>query len=119
MLFSPPTIPIYLFLLAKGHPEKTIVFQSFTVIANMLLFISLYPFIGLYSILAANALECLGSFYLGYIINTNIKELLIEFLGSLRSEDMQYYWGYIYVLAGQDILSLILIWHYPTIFAYY
>lgn len=65
LLFSPPTIPIYLFLLAKGHPEKTIVFQSFTVIANMLLFISLYPFIGLYSILAANALECLGSFLLG------------------------------------------------------
>ena len=65
LLFSPPTLPIYMFLLTKGHPEKTIIFQSFTVLTNLLLFFLLYPFVGIYALLVANALECLGSFILG------------------------------------------------------
>lgn len=79
LLFSPPTIPIYLFLLAKGHPDKTIVFQCFTVVTNLVLFILLYPFAGIYSIFIANALECMGSFLLGIYYQNKYQEICYRF----------------------------------------
>ncbi|MDR0989122.1 MAG: oligosaccharide flippase family protein [Prevotellaceae bacterium] len=65
ILCSPPTIPIYYYLMSKGHPQKTIVFQLFTVVCCLLLFFLFYPLMGVYALLLANALECVGSFLLG------------------------------------------------------
>ena len=83
LVFSPPTLPIYLYLMAKGHPDKTIVFQLITVVSNVILFYLLYKSCGFYTIILSNGISyfisfCIGLYYqkkylnIRYYSNINI-----------------------------------------------
>lgn len=65
LVFSPLTLPIYLYLIAKGHPGKTIVIQFTSVIVNIVSFYLLYHWIGFFVIILSNVLSYLSSFILG------------------------------------------------------
>lgn len=83
LIFSPPTLPIYLYLMAKGHPDKTIIFQLITVLSNVVLFYLLCGFCGFYTIILSNGIAyffsfCTGLYYqkkylnIRYHLNINI-----------------------------------------------
>ncbi len=65
LIFTPLTLPIYTYLLAKGYPEKTIIFQTFSVVVNLLSFYMLHFFIGMYAVIVSNVLSYLSGFILG------------------------------------------------------
>lgn len=65
LIFSPLTLPIYLYLMAKGHPDKTIVFQLVTVISNIILFYSLCKYCSFYTIIISNGISYFFSFCIG------------------------------------------------------
>ncbi len=65
LILSPLTLPIYMYLMAKGHPEKTIIIQLSSVIVNIFSFYILYNFLGIYTIIISNILSYLASFLLG------------------------------------------------------
>ncbi len=64
LLFSPAMIPIYQFLLAKKHANKTIIIMLSMVVSNAIIFYLLYSFVGSYAILFANSIALLVSFVL-------------------------------------------------------
>lgn len=89
LVFSPLTLPIYLYLMAKGHPSKTIVIQLSTVVTNILSFYLFYNFCGFYTIILSNGIAYFVSFYLGLFYqkkylnikyNINVHTLLKYFL---------------------------------------
>nr|WP_321378131.1 oligosaccharide flippase family protein [uncultured Bacteroides sp.] len=65
LIFTPLTQPIYTYLLAKGYPSKTIIFQLSSVIINITSFYLLYLFIGMYSVIISNILSYFSGFILG------------------------------------------------------
>ncbi len=65
LLFSPITLPIYLYLIAKGYPERTIVFQLLSVIVNVFVFCVLFNFCGIYTVILSNCFAYLASYLLG------------------------------------------------------
>lgn len=65
LIFSPLTLPIYLYLTAKGHPGKTIVFQLVSVIVNISFFFVFYQLIGEFTIIVSNVLSYFFSYLLG------------------------------------------------------
>ncbi|MBC8594465.1 oligosaccharide flippase family protein [Oscillospiraceae bacterium N12] len=65
LIFSPLTLPIYLYLMAKGHPGNTIVIQLSTVIANIISFYLFYNLCDLYTIIISNGIGYFVSFCLG------------------------------------------------------
>lgn len=65
IILSPLTLPVYLYLLAKGHPGKTIVMQASSVVVNLLFFYLFYRVLGIYAIILSNALSYLASYLLG------------------------------------------------------
>ncbi|WP_221659795.1 lipopolysaccharide biosynthesis protein [Bacteroides salyersiae] len=65
LIFSPLTLPIYIYLTAKGHPGKTIVFQSLSVIVNICIFFMLYKITDEYTIIISNVLSYFFSYLLG------------------------------------------------------
>lgn len=65
LILSPLTLPIYTYLLAKGHPERTIIFQSLSVIVNILIFYLLFSYIGMYAVVISNVLSYFASYLLG------------------------------------------------------
>lgn len=62
LLFSPSVVPIYHFLLAKNHPEKTFYIQLSSAITNIISFFILYKTVGIYTILYSNAFGYISSF---------------------------------------------------------
>ena len=65
LIFSPLTLPIYIYLTAKGHPGKTVVFQSLSVVINICVFFMLYKFTNEYTIIISNILSYFVSYLLG------------------------------------------------------
>jgi O-antigen/teichoic acid export membrane protein len=55
-------MPTYIYLMAKGHPEKTIILQSINVCVNSLLFFITYKHLGYYAALVGNTTAILASF---------------------------------------------------------
>jgi O-antigen/teichoic acid export membrane protein len=55
-------VPTYLFLMAKGHPGKTIIIQSINVFANGILFLMTFHFLGYYAVIVGNTGAILSSF---------------------------------------------------------
>lgn len=79
LLFSIPVLPIYVYLMVKGKPFKTIIIQLTNVIVNSAVFFTLLKFAGYYSIIAANFAAVLFSFilclyYQKIYLNSNIFE---------------------------------------------
>lgn len=64
LLFVPPTYPIYQYLYTKSLAGKTVWIQFVNVFVNVLVFLSIYPFCGLYTILYSNAIAYFCSFLL-------------------------------------------------------
>lgn len=64
LLFVPPTYPIYQYLYTKSLAGKTVWIQFVNVFVNVLVFLSFYPFCGLYTILYSNAIAYFCSFML-------------------------------------------------------
>jgi len=62
LILSPSVVPIYHFLLAKNHAEKTIYIQLSSVITNLIVFLFLYKSIGFYAILFSNSFAFFSSF---------------------------------------------------------
>lgn len=79
LIFSPLTLPIYIYLLAKGYPEKTIIFQTLSVIVNILVFYLLYSFIGKYAVIISNVLSYLASYILGLYYQNRLLNIKYEF----------------------------------------
>ncbi|WP_321426767.1 oligosaccharide flippase family protein [uncultured Bacteroides sp.] len=79
LVFSPLTLPIYIFLLAKGYPEKTIIFQTLSVIVNILTFYLLFSLIGMYTVILSNALSYLASYILGLYYQNKFLNIKYEF----------------------------------------
>ena len=88
LLFSSPTLPIYLYLIAKGHPEKTITFQLITVVVNIVTFYLLYYPLGIFSIIVSNGIAYCTSFLLGLYYQQ--KYLNIKYTLNIRKM-----WNYI------------------------
>jgi O-antigen/teichoic acid export membrane protein len=54
--------PTYMFLMAKGHPEKTVVIQLINVIVNAALFLATFRSLGYYAAVVGNTGAILASF---------------------------------------------------------
>ncbi|WP_321437112.1 oligosaccharide flippase family protein [uncultured Bacteroides sp.] len=79
LIFSPLTLPIYIFLLAKGYPERTIVFQMLSVIVNILAFYFLFSLTGMYTVIISNVLSYLASYILGIYYQNKFLNIKYEF----------------------------------------
>lgn len=79
LIFSPLTLPIYIFLLAKGYPEKTIIFQTVSVIVNISIFYFLFSLIGMYAVILSNAFSYLASYILGLYYQNKYLNIKYEF----------------------------------------
>ena len=84
LLFSISVLPVYVFLMVKGYPKKTILIQTQNVLINSIIFFILMQFIGYYSVIVANLSSIMFSFvlclyyqkkYLNSIIFDSIKEI--------------------------------------------
>lgn len=60
--FAIVVIPGYLFLMAKGFPQKTVRLQLLNIVVNAIVFFILLKPVGYYSIIAANSLAIISSF---------------------------------------------------------
>jgi len=78
LILSPLTLPIYVFLLAKGYPERTIVFQTLSVIVNILVFYLLFSLIGMYTVIISNVLSYLASYILGMYYQNKLLNIKYE-----------------------------------------
>lgn len=112
LIFSPLTLPIYIYLTAKGHPEKTIVFQSLSVIVNICTFFILYKFTDEYTIIISNVLSYFFSYLLGLYYQN--KYLAIQYrlnhLYTLKMMTLLSAFSVVYFLKfyiGSDILRLL------------
>lgn len=65
LFFSPLTQPIYTYLLAKGHPEKTIVLQLTAVLVNLFTFCTVHKLFGVYTLILSSGLSYMSSYILG------------------------------------------------------
>lgn len=79
LIFIPLTQPIYIFFLAKGLPEKTIVFQLFSVITNVVFFCLLVYFVGIYAVIISNVLSYLVGFILGIYYQDRLLNIKYKF----------------------------------------
>jgi O-antigen/teichoic acid export membrane protein len=84
LLFSISVLPVYVFLMIKGYPKKTIIIQAQNVLVNSIVFFFLMQLIGYYSVIVANLLSIMFSFvlclyyqkkYLNSIIFDSLKEI--------------------------------------------
>jgi O-antigen/teichoic acid export membrane protein len=64
LIFSATMIPNYIFLMAKGHAEKTIYIQLSNVTFNIIIIYLFYSILGYYAFIAANTFAILISFFL-------------------------------------------------------
>lgn len=65
--------PFYFYLIAKNHPEKTIVIQGTTVIASILTFFTAYSFeLGYYSAIFATAAGIISAFIVSQLYQKSI-----------------------------------------------
>lgn len=102
LLGSITIVPMYYFLMAKGHASKTIILQSVNVIVNALMIITLFPWLGYYAILIANAIAILSSFglsvyyqklYLNSLIFDSVKQLLVVLVTFTIALSIGYYFS--------------------------
>jgi O-antigen/teichoic acid export membrane protein len=84
MLFSITVLPVYVFLMVKGNPKKTIIIQAQNVLINSIFLIIFLQIVGYYSVIIANLISILFSFilclyyqkkYLNSIIFDSFKEI--------------------------------------------
>ena len=113
LLLSPPSLPIYLYLLNKDMAEKTAYIQMSSVIANILVFLLLYRLVGVYAILLSNLAGYLSSFLLCkyyqyrilYIpIQKEVRYLLKILLMGISTLAFNY--G-VYLIIGKGILNFV------------
>jgi O-antigen/teichoic acid export membrane protein len=64
LLFSITVLPVYVFLMVKGYPSKTIIIQAQNVIVNTIIFFAFLNIFGYYSVLIANLVSVILSFFL-------------------------------------------------------
>lgn len=105
LLFSSPTLPIYLYLIAKGHPEKTITFQLITVVVNIVTFYLLYYPLGIFSIIVSNGIAYCASFLLGLYYQR--KYLNIKY--TLNIKKMRNYIALVILYIGICLFQLVTI----------
>ena len=101
LIFSFPVLPVYQYLVASNKAGKTIVIQSFSVIVNTILFMGLYKFIGLYTIIIAN----LGGYLVSFALCIYYQKKYLE----IRYYDERLYFLKLLVLGFTSLfISLIL-----------
>ncbi|SHE35572.1 Membrane protein involved in the export of O-antigen and teichoic acid [Bacteroides luti] len=79
LILSPLTLPIYTYLLAKDHPERTIIIQSLSVIVNILIFYLLFSYIGMIAVIISNILSYLASYILGLYYQSKYLNIKYKF----------------------------------------
>lgn len=73
------TTPNYQYLIAKGHPEKTIYLQLTNVVLNLGAILLLHSFLSFYAVIIASCLSIIGSFSLNlYYQNKYLKSLIFN-----------------------------------------
>ncbi len=65
LMFSVPILPIYQYLAAKNLADKNIWIQLSSVIVNIVIFFTLYKFLDVYTILIANTIAFITSYFMG------------------------------------------------------
>ncbi len=82
ILCSTTVLPIYLYLMARGFPARTIVVQAVNVLVNALVLFALIPTLGYYSAVASNVVAIASSFVLLLFFQR-------ELLGSIIFDNLQ------------------------------
>lgn len=100
LLGSTTMIPMYLFLMAKGHPSKIIIVQGVNASVNAVVFFFCLPWLGYYAVVASTVIAIYSSFglliyyqkrYFNSLIFTSTKQLAIVIVAFFVSFSLGYY----------------------------
>jgi O-antigen/teichoic acid export membrane protein len=109
LIFSTTVLPVYLFLIAKGYPSRTIIVQALNVCVNAVVLFALLPYLRYYSAVAANVVAIASSFivllllqrkFLNSLIFEDARQVLKMFLACLTG------FGISYVVAGFGVTDV-------------
>lgn len=100
LIFIPLTQPIYTYFLANGYPEKTIIFQTISVVTNIVCFFIFSFFIGMYAVIVSNVLSYLVGFLLGIYYQNRLLNIKYKF-------DFKYFKRISYIILMFIIIGLI------------
>ena len=108
-------IPNYQYLMAKGHPGKTIIIQSTNVFVNSFLFFIALPSLGYYSAVLSNVGAIISSFilclyYQKKYLDSLIFDSLEQLFKFLIIVIVNVFWGFlVYYLVENIIVKIVLI----------
>ncbi|MBA4311484.1 MAG: hypothetical protein C0417_02530 [Chlorobiaceae bacterium] len=100
LLGSTTVIPMYLFLMAKGHPSKIIIVQGLNAVVNAIFFFLFLPWLGYYAIVVSTVASISSSFgllisyqkrYLDSLIFDSKKQLAAVIVSFIIAFSLGYY----------------------------